>query len=152
MESCKLNSSDLLYDAIRKSWVKRTPEEVVRQTLLQAMVGKLGFPPSLIAVEKELKSMPHLKNYPHKLPDRRADVVCFSSVLYRDNLPLPLLLIECKENRIDQAAKEQVLGYNAFVQARFVALASPEGIRLLLPEGKEVIGLPRYEELLMAVH
>jgi len=152
MGSCKLNdSSGLLYDIIRKRWVKKTPEEVIRQMLLQAMVKHLGFPSALIAVEKELRQMPHLKMYPGPLPDRRADVVCFSTGSDPAEALVPLLLVECKEELLNEAAKNQVLGYNAFVQARFVALANAKGVWLLLPQGEMIAGLPRYGELLQAV-
>jgi hypothetical protein len=150
-ESSKSNNPNLLYDRFRKRWVAKTPEEIVRQTLLQLMTEKLGYPVSHIAVEKALDQMPHLKHYPSKLPSRRADVVCFAKGIHSRYSLFPLLLIECKEDRIDQAAIEQVVGYNAFVQAPFSALADASGVSLLLPDGKLQKGLPTYEQLRNAV-
>ncbi len=149
--SSKSNRSDLLYDSVRRQWVKRTPEEMVRQTLLQVMVQKLGFPPALIAVERELKLLPHLLKDPRVLPERRADIICFAKGIHTRFPLFPLLLVECKEDLIDQAAIEQVIGYNVFVEAPFIALADAIGVALLLPGGTLQRGLPSYEMLLKAV-
>lgn len=137
-ESSK-SSKQQIYCRIRKQLVKKTPEEQVRQALLQAMIEKLGFAGSLIAVEKSLDQLPHLKEV-EGLPKRRADILCFS----RDFLPL--LLIECKQDPIDVTAIEQVIGYNAFVNAPFLALADLTGVFFL--RGRELEpGLPTYSEL-----
>jgi type I site-specific restriction endonuclease len=137
-------SSNVIYCCVRKQWVKKTPEERIRQTLLSVMIEKLGFPYSLLAVEKSLDQLPHLKQV-EKLPQRRADILCFTKNMK------PLLLIECKKERIDNTAIEQVRGYNAFVQAPFIALADEKGVFFLC--GKELkAGLPHYDELLKAVH
>jgi hypothetical protein len=137
-ESSK-SSKAQVFCRIRKSWVKKTPEEQVRQALLHAMIEKLGFLSALIAVEKSLDQLPHLQET-EGLPKRRADILCFS----RDFLPL--LLIECKQDPIDAAAIEQVIGYNAFVRAPFLALADLTGVFFL--HGRQLMpGLPTYDEL-----
>jgi len=149
--SSKSNETERLYDLVRKRWIKKTPEEVVRQTLLQLMIKKLGFPLALIAVEKELNQIPHLLRNRAALPDRRVDIICFAKGIHPRFPLFPLLLVECKEDRITQAAIEQVVGYNMFVEAPFIALADPTGAALLLPEGTLQKGLPSYEMLLKAV-
>jgi hypothetical protein len=157
MGSSKLNkgcatSSDLLYDPIRKLWTKKTPEEVVRQTLLQAMIKALEFPAALIGVEFELKQLPHLASHKRELPNRRADIICFAKEIHPSFSLFPLLLVECKEESITQAAIEQAIGYNAFVEAPFIALADATGVSLLLPGGTLQKGLPSYPELIKAVN
>ena len=90
--------------------VANTPEERVRQSLLQKMVGEWGFPKGLISVEK-------------KVGARRYDVVCYSRSM------APLLLIECKATEIHAAAIAQAFGYNWIVQAPFICLANPTEIK-----------------------
>ena len=43
-----------LFDEIRKTWVRITPEEWVRQNFIQWMIQVRKYPASLIAVEKLL--------------------------------------------------------------------------------------------------
>lgn len=153
MESCSQNK---LYDPIRRLWVAATPEEHVRQRLLQQMTQSLGFPPQLIAVEKSLRELPHLADAVGSLPDRRTDILCFAQGIHPRHPLFPLLLVECKQEAIDQAAVEQTIGYNYHVQARFIALASPEETRLGYLDAKTqrytfLSFLPSYTQLLASV-
>lgn len=133
------------YDSYRSKFVAATPEEIVRQKLLSMMVSDLGFPKDLIAVEKELSLLPHLKGK-KGLPKRRSDVLCFAKGIHQEYPLFPLLLIECKEGDLNQDAYEQALGYNHYVQAPYVGLAGKEGAFMIHPE--RVPFLPKYTELL----
>jgi Type I restriction enzyme R protein N terminus (HSDR_N) len=97
------------------------PEEQLRKRLLKQMVENLGYPKSLISVEKELK---HFAGNQKNIPKRRIDILCF------DRLMHPLLLVECKAKPIDIRAVIQAIGYNAVIKARLVALAQPDAIFL----------------------
>ena len=119
-----------VFDPIRNGFVAATAEELVRQALLQQMVGSLGFPKQLIAVEKDLRSLPHLAGEAIVLPERRADIICFAKDIHPQYPLYPLLLIECKECVLNSQAEEQLLGYNTYVKAYFVALASRTEVRL----------------------
>ena len=136
MESSKPNR---VLDLVRGCFVAATPEEIVRQSLLKMMISSLGYPKEFLAVEKQLSELPHLRDA-IGLPKRRADIVCFARNLY------PLLLIECKEGAVGKVAIDQVLGYNEFVKAPFVAIAGMRGCALIYPEVKSF--LPHYQELL----
>ena len=122
---------------------RKKPEEAVRQRLLFQMIEELGYPRSLIAVEKELKSFGVDGGI---IPKRRVDLLCFHRSL------APLLLIECKAERIDEKSILQVLGYNAVVKAPFLALARPGAI-LFISQKDPTSGstwhtrLPRFDEL-----
>lgn len=108
-----------LFDPIRKKWVEATPEEKIRQHLIRYMIDTLGYPPLWMAVEKELSQLPHLQLTPTmEIAKRRADILVFAP-----HTLSPLLLIECKAVPLTEAI-EQVVGYNALVQAPFVALAN----------------------------
>lgn len=125
-----------LWDPIRNLWVADTPEEQVRQRLIQKMIGMRGYPRGLIAVEKDLSSLP-----------RRPDLLCF--VLRKEKL-VPLLLVECKAIRVSAKAERQALGYNETVGAPFICLASGKGEKTLWREEGGIASipfLPAYDEL-----
>ena len=44
----------LIYDEIRRAWVKATPEELVRQQWIHRMIHDLGYPKEWIVVEKAI--------------------------------------------------------------------------------------------------
>jgi hypothetical protein len=50
-----------IFDVIRKKWLVLTPEEWVRQNILQFLLLKKNYPASLIAIEKEIR-LGELKN------------------------------------------------------------------------------------------
>ena len=122
-----------LYDPIRRTWVANSPEEQVRQQWLKVLIEQLEFPRELIAVEKELKELPHLSREP-SLPQRRADLICFAKGIHPKHDLFPLLLIEFKRDVWDRAAMEQLLGYNHYVKAPYAALANPNTAHLVFPE------------------
>lgn len=118
--------------------VRETPEEKVRQDLICRMIGSLGYPRSLISVEKAISSLIRVGR--EEDPLRRIDILCFMPK--SDGLS-PLLLVECKasESALDQA-EAQVLGYNEKIKAPFIALASPMGVKTLWQEGKKMASIP----------
>ncbi|MFN0064880.1 MAG: type I restriction enzyme HsdR N-terminal domain-containing protein [Chlamydiales bacterium] len=116
-----------LFDPIRKCWVKETPEEVVRQLLLQKMVRDLHYPLLMIGVEKELAKLPHLQ-LQGNIPKRRADILVFAKHIHAEYPIFPLVLIECKAVKLTPRIAAQVVGYNAVVQAPFLVLANREEI------------------------
>jgi hypothetical protein len=117
-------NSEKIYDPIRQKYVLALPEEIVRQALLLKMIKKLGYPKNLIAVEKDLNKLEHLKNKDITLKKRRADIICFGKDIKPDYPLYPLLVIECKAIKLEQKTIEQVLGYNHLVEAYFVAIAN----------------------------
>lgn len=122
--------SDQLFCPIRKLWVVATPEELVRQSLIQMMTKELGFPASGIAMEKGLNQMPHLSRSSVPIPTRRADIVVFAKDIHPDHIFYPLLLIECKAVPLTEKVIRQVVGYNQFVNARFIAIVNQNEIKL----------------------
>lgn len=114
---------------LRNLWVAATPEEKVRQHLLQKMLQELGFPKGLIAVEKELE--PALQ--------RRFDILCY----WKQGESLrPLLVVECKAESSHKAAQKQVFGYNHHLQAPFLCIASPEETQTLWKVQQEIQSVP----------
>lgn len=134
-----------LYDPIRKIWVADRPEERVRLSLLEEMVA-LGYPPHLISVEVSLGQMAHIVE---RVPSRRIDLVVFGKGIHPDHALYPLLTIECKAQALSRAAWEQVVGYNHYLGAYFLGIASARGVRIGSHLFEEAIDwLPAYTELL----
>jgi hypothetical protein len=152
MESSKLNSR--LFDPIRKKWVESEPEEIIRQKLIQTMLGELGYPHSLISVEKELSLLPHLQlESKEGIPKRRADIIVFAKGIHPDFALFPLLMVECKAVPLTPKFASQVVGYNTVVQAPFLTLAN--GMQVLtgcfdsdVGYFKFKPGLPTYDALI----
>ncbi len=138
-----------VYDTIRRKWVAATPEEIVRQTWIQKMVQELQFPKELLVVERELKMLPHLEQYPHPLPNRRVDILSFGKGI---DTVFPLLLIECKDESLSQDALDQAVAYNTFVQAFYVAIVNQDQIRLKFSSYCEIDRLPSFHDLAEAAY
>jgi len=131
--------------AIRKIQVKATPEEHVRQKFLQQMIGEWGYPPSLIMVEKALSELPLQNDTSKKIPQRRMDIVAYTKT--GESLR-PLLLIECKEKDNSKKALRQLLGYNYFIQAPFVALVTATHYTVIdAMTSRAIDGKPFYSSL-----
>jgi len=135
----------------RQKMVSATPEEVVRQNLL-ALLSNLSFPKSSIAVEVELKSLPHLFPMQPKIPNRRADIVCFGKDLHPEHSLYPLLLIECKAVPLCDKVIHQVVGYNHFLKAYYIAIANQKELKFGWFDGnlkkyQFISYIPPYEQL-----
>ncbi|MEZ4787820.1 MAG: type I restriction enzyme HsdR N-terminal domain-containing protein [Flavobacterium haoranii] len=93
-----------IFDIIRKKFLLLTPEEWVRQHVLNYLIEDLKYPKSLINVEK-LVNVNGLK--------RRYDIVVFKS---DGSL---FLLVECKapEVQITQGTFDQIAQYNFVLKA-----------------------------------
>jgi hypothetical protein len=141
-----------LYCRIRKTPVEAAPEEYVRQGLLSQMIDTLGYPPGMIAVEKELKQLPHLLSQQSKLPTRRIDILVFAKNIHPSHELYPLLLVECKAVKLNDQVVNQTSGYNYYIQAYFVALANSDEIKTGWYDRKRgeyvfIPYLPSYQDL-----
>lgn len=96
---------------MRKKWLVLTPEEWVRQHLLNYLVSVKKIPASSIAVEKEIMLNDLRKRY---------DVVVYTNELK------PYLVAECKAPYIalNQAVIEQALRYNLTVGAELLMISN----------------------------
>jgi hypothetical protein len=119
------DKKDFIFDEFRKSWVRLTPEEWVRQNFLQYLIKVKRYPLSLIAVEKEIL-LGELS--------KRFDILVYNSKHQ------PWMMVECKSMDviIDQKVMEQLLRYNISVPVPF----------LVITNGKYVLGYERKEGLI----
>ena len=100
-----------VFDVIRKKWLVLTPEEWVRQNIIQFLLIKMKYPASLIAVEKEIK-LGELK--------KRCDIVAYN------RLSKPWMIIECKEMNVVLSEKtlEQILRYHITLPAKYLVITN----------------------------
>ncbi len=146
---------EVIYDKIRKLNVKALPEEVVRQHLLNMMIDTLGYPLEMLSVEVSLRDMPHMAVSEERIPDRRADIVCYTTQLPFSVDPYPLLMVECKAVALSEQVIQQVVGYNYYVRSCFVAIANGSEIRTGWFDDQSqsysfVDGLPTYIKLIQS--
>ncbi len=102
----RVEDKTFVFDSFRKKWIVLTPEEHVRQMLLQFLIRKMNYPQSLLSVEKKVLVGKTTKRF---------DVV----VYHRKHEPW--MLIECKEpeTEITQATFFQLLNYQQTINARY---------------------------------
>lgn len=142
-----------LHCLLRNISVFATPEERVRQALLLKMLS-LGYPRELLVIEKELDSIPHLANFPYSLPKRRIDLLVFGKNIHPNFSLYPLLTIECKARLITPHSLRQLLGYNSYLRAYFLAAVSPSQIYFSYHASHEMEkakAFPKYQELLRLI-
>lgn len=132
---CIIEDKQVIWDHIRKRYVKLTPEEWVRQNFLQYLIHHKRYPASLIAVEKEIK-LGELK--------KRCDIVVYKN-------SRPWMIIECKEpgTGINEKTLQQILGYNMTLQVSYLVLTNGDYTYVMKcgPEGGQLItSFPGYQE------
>jgi hypothetical protein len=100
-----------IFDQTRKRYYVLTPEEWVRQHLVEYLVHELGFPRSLLEIEKSLTL-----NKMHK----RADL------LVRDKSGNPILLAECKapDVKVTQKTFDQAGRYNMVFRVPYLLITN----------------------------
>ncbi|HJV19363.1 MAG TPA: type I restriction enzyme HsdR N-terminal domain-containing protein [Sediminibacterium sp.] len=101
---------ELIFDEVRKQWVKLTPEEWVRQNFLNYLVKVKQYPPALIAVEKEILAGEMKKR--------------FDILVYQNDKPW--MIIECKEQNfpLTEAVIKQLLAYYSVVQTSYMVITN----------------------------
>lgn len=101
------NKRTQIFDGVRRKYVALTPEEWVRQHVVEFLVSEKQVPRSLIAIEMKLKVNQLAK---------RADIVVFN------RQGEPTLVVECKAPhiKITQDTFDQVARYNMDLQVPWV--------------------------------
>ena len=135
-------NSSVIYDPIRQTYVRLTPEEWVRQHYVQYLIQELDVPAGLVAVEAPFR---------FEGQSWRADVVA------HDRQGTPLLLVECKAPRvsIDQAAFDQSARYNLVLGAPYLVVTNGQThyacrVDLDAQDYAFLDDLPSYDTLLRA--
>ena len=110
------NGKEQIFDPCRKKWVALTPEEWVRQNLLQYLIQVCKYPIELIAIEKTIQL---------GALNKRFDILVYHGTT-------PWMIIECKEANTPLSEKTilQLLQYQQVLDAKY----------LIASNGQQTIG------------
>jgi hypothetical protein len=125
-----------VFDVIRKKWLQLSPEEWVRQNMIQFLLSN-NYPGSLMAIEKEIK-LGELS--------KRCDIVVY------DRQSQPFMIIECKEMNVMLSEKtlQQILRYHISLPAKYLVITNGSysfGFEKNESQLNEINDFPRYEAL-----
>lgn len=128
----QLEGQDHVFDPFRKSWIILTPEEWVRQNILQYLVQICKYPSALIAVEKTIK-LGEL--------NKRFDIVVYKNEKC-------WMIIECKEARvpINEKTIQQILQYQQVLKASYLIVSNGHQTIGAQVESGKLITLPSFPE------
>lgn len=100
-----------IFDEIRKKFIVLTPEEWVRQHVIQYLLLEKRYPKSLINIEKTIKISDLVKRY--------------DAVVYNPDGSI-FLLVECKapQVKISQASFDQIARYNLTLKAQYLMVTN----------------------------
>lgn len=101
----------LIFDSLRRKYVRLTPEEWVRQNFVQFLIAEKNYSVSLIAVEAGVK----VNNNP-----QRADLVVFN----RSGNPLLIAEFKAPEVKISQQVFDQIVRYNMQLKVPFLIVSN----------------------------
>ncbi|MEZ5008721.1 MAG: type I restriction enzyme HsdR N-terminal domain-containing protein [Chitinophagales bacterium] len=99
-----------VFDIIRKKYLVFTPEEKVRQQIIEWMIADLQYPKSNISVEKSISINNRVKRY---------DIVVYKNAL-------PWMLVECKAEsvKIKQETFDQIGAYNIQLKVPYLLVSN----------------------------
>lgn len=125
----KLKDRVMVFDVIRKDWFICTPEEWVRQHVINFLITHKKYPASLIAVEKTLLLNDQTKRF---------DIVIYSKDLK------PYLLVECKAMYVELtgAVAEQAMRYNLTLNAPYFMITN--GVEEFVFYNNQLSSIPEY--------
>jgi hypothetical protein len=105
------DNTKMIFDEIRKTWLKLTPEEWVRQNFIQYLIKQKKYPSTLIAQEKQIMVGEMLKRF---------DILIYS----REHRPW--MMVECKSMQVPLTEEvfNQVLRYNIGVPVQYLVITN----------------------------
>jgi hypothetical protein len=100
-----------IFDELRKTWLKLTPEEWVRQNFVQYLINQQHYPSSFIAVERQLQLGELTKRF---------------DILVYDRNYQPWMMVECKsmDVKLDARVLDQVLRYNISIPVPYLVITN----------------------------
>lgn len=143
MEVLGIVDKERLFDPVRGKHVQALPEERVRRQLVDWLIGEVGVPARLLAVEYPLSALdPRCR--------KRADVVVWRPAETGGGLT-PWLLAECKAPgvKLGEEVTDQVRGYAARIRAEYVLVTNGADTRIfrLTQKAYEALGgMPPYPD------
>lgn len=107
----KQSGKNLIFDEIRKKFLVLSPEEWVRQHLVQYLIRVKKYPRSLIKIEGGLKL---------NTLQKRSDILLYN------NTGEKIMLVECKSPsvKIDQDTFDQIARYNTTYRVQWLLVSN----------------------------
>jgi predicted type IV restriction endonuclease len=106
-----VNGEQRLFDLTRKTYLKVSPEEIVRQSLILKLVNDFSFPISRMQSEYEI--------YNNQLV-KRIDLLIYN----RKGMPLMIIETKAPSIKLNQKAIDQVVFYNNVIFAPWLMVAN----------------------------
>lgn len=103
--------SEMIFDPVRKKFVRLTPEEWVRQNFVRYLVEEGKYPAGLIIIEASIKLFNTRK---------RVDI------LVHNREGKPVMMVECKADHVDlgESVLEQIATYNMQFRVRYLVVTN----------------------------
>jgi hypothetical protein len=132
----KENNREMIFDESRKTWLKLTPEEWVRQNFIRYLIYNKKYPSSLVALEKKIMVGEMV---------RRFDILVFNKEHQ------PWMMVECKATSVplSEDVLGQALRYNIAMPVRYLVITNGVNCMAFRKEEAKLLPLeemPEYEE------
>ncbi len=128
-----------IFDPIRKKWLLSTPEELVRQSIIQYLIEIILIPISYLHVESY---------YSNTEGSRRFDIIAWKkkSIEFK-----PWLLVECKAPQVsfNRSTENQIQNYLNLYPSKFVMLSNGKRTHFWkknLNNYRSITSLPTYSK------
>ena len=107
----KENNREMIFDESRKTWLRLTPEEWVRQNFIRYLINIKNYPSSLVALEKKIMVGEMVKRF---------DILVFNK--HHE----PWMMVECKSTAIslNEDVLSQVLRYNIALPVQYMVITN----------------------------
>src|SRR5688500_5237968 len=133
----KENNREMIFDESRKTWLRLTPEEWVRQNFIRYLIHTKNYPSSLVALEKKIVVGEMTKRF---------DILVFSKEHE------PWMLVECKSTAVslNEEVLNQVLRYNIAMPVHYLVITNGTSCMAFKKEHAELVPLneiPEYGEV-----
>jgi hypothetical protein len=104
-------ADEMIFDSVRRKYVKLTPEEWVRQNFIQYLIHEGKYPAGLLGIEVMFRF--------NKLM-RRVDI------LVHNRLGEAVMIVECKspEVKIDDKVFDQIVCYNMGLKVPYIVVTN----------------------------
>ena len=121
---------ELIFDEVRKRWVKLTPEEWVRQNIIQFLLQTIHYPAALLSIEKEIR-LGELR--------KRCDIIIYKDVN-------PWMIVECKEPNVplSQSTLQQILRYHLALPVPYLCLTNGNSVFLFQKINNQFIEIEEF--------
>jgi len=102
----------MIFDPVRKKYVKLTPEEWVRQNFVQYLIREGKYPAGLIGIEVM---------FPYNKLKKRVDI------LVHNRSGQPVMIVECKAPEVkigDEKTSDQIVTYNIAFRVPYLVITN----------------------------